>query len=411
MTVLGALANRPSNAIQSTPWGDWGSTSSTWAGTDVTPKGSLQLLAVYGCNRFICDGISTLPVDTFRDTVPAIIDEPCDGVDFIAWATQFLSSLLLSGDFFGWRIYRGTTLAQVIPLDPATVQVYREHGRKRYRVNGTDVDAFNIMHVPGIMWPGADRGLSPVEYARQGIGMGLAAQEYGARFFDQDTTPGGVIEVPHEMEPAKAREMARSWAKKHAGKGKVGLPGVLQGGAVWKPTGITNEQAQFLETRQYTDAQIAAEMFLIDPPEMGIGVQGQSLTYTNQEQRNTRKVQVTFLPWLVRLERALTSMLPPGPKVKMNVNGLLRGDTKTRFETYKLGIDTGTIEVEEVRELEDFPPLPERSAPPPALVDQIEAVGQLIRAGFDPEAALAFLGLPPIKHTGATPITVTQEGQ
>lgn len=407
--MLASLFDRPRNAIQTTPWGDWGDSSQTWAGSDVTPKGSLQLLTVYGCNRFICDGISTLPVDTFRDTPPAIIDEPAAGVDFVAWATQFLTSLLLAGDFFGWKIYRGTTLTQVLPLDPTSVQVYRAENRKRFRVNGQDVDPFNILHVPAIMWPGSDRGMSPVEYARQGIGMGMAAQEYGARFFDQDSTPSGVIEVPGELEPAKAREMARSWAKKHSGKGKVGLPGVLQGGAVWKPTAVSNEQSQFLETRQFTAAEIAAEMFLIDPPEMGIGVQGQSLTYTNQEQRNTRKVQVTFLPWIVRLERALTSMLPPGPAVKLNVNGLLRGDTKTRFETYKIGLDSGVIEPEEVRTLEDLPPLPDKPSPPPSLTEQIEAVGQLIRAGFDPAASLQFLGLPPITHTGLKPITVTSE--
>lgn len=408
--MLGRLLDRSeSRAVQATAWGDWGDTGRTWSGNDVTAKSSLQLLTVYGCNRFICDGISTLPVDTFRTTTPAIIEEPAPGVDFISWATQFLTSLLLAGDFFGWRVYQGSTLAGVLPLDPGAVDVYRENGRKRFRVNGADVDPFNVMHVTGIMWPGSDRGLSPVEYARQGIGMGMAAQEYGARFFDQDSTPSGVIEVPGELEPTKAREMARSWQKKHAGKGKVGLPGVLQGGAVWKATAVNNEQAQFLETRQFTAAEIAAEMFLIDPPEMGIGVQGQSLTYTNQEQRNTRKVQVTFLPWIVRLERALTSMLPPGPPVKLNVNGLLRGDTKTRFETYKIGLDTGVLEPDEVRALEDLPPLPSKPASPPSLTEQIEAVGQLIRAGFEPAAALTFLGLPPIQHTGLVPITVTPE--
>lgn len=380
MTVLGALA-RPAvqNAVQATAWGEWGDGAGrTWAGADVTTQGALQLLTVYGCNRFICDGISTLPVDAFRKaggetievSTPAILDEPAPDLDFISWSTQFLTSLLLGGDFFGYRLYSGASLTGVVPLDPTKVEVFRERGRKRFRIEGAEFDTYQIMHVPGIMWPGADRGLSPVEAARQGIGMGMAAQEFGARFFDQDSTPGGVIEVPGELEPTQAREMAKSWAKKHGGKSKNGLPGVLQGGATWKQTSVTNEQAQFLETRQFTAAEIAAQMFLIDPPEMGIGVTGQSLTYSNLEQRNARKVQVTFLPWIVRLERALSSMLPQPRYVKLNVNALLRGDTKTRFEAYRvaLGPNVPFMVPNEARGLEDWRPLPggdEIAAPSP----------------------------------------------
>lgn len=369
MTVLGALTrSRPSNAVQATPWGDWGdSRGNTWSGANVTPQSSLQLLTVYGCNRFICDGISTLPVDTFRKTSsrpvplsnPGILEEPATDLDFISWSTQFLTSLLLAGDFFGLRIWRDSFVSQVIPLDPTKVEPFRQGGRKRFRVEGIEYSTLDIMHVPGIMWPGSERGLSPVEYARQGIGMGLAAQEYGARFFDQDSTPGGVIEVPAEMPPEKTAEMARSWARKHAGKQKNGLPGVLVGGAKWTQTAVTNEQAQFLETRKFTAAEIAAQMFLIDPPEMGLPVEGQSLTYTNQEERNGRKVQVTFLPWLVRLERALSSLLPRGQYVKLNVDGLLRGDMKTRYQSYATGISGQFMVPNEARALEDLPPLPD----------------------------------------------------
>lgn len=368
MTVLGALA-RPSisNAIQSTPWGDWSDSGTTWAGANVSAQSSLRLLTVYGCNRFICDGISTLPVDTFRKspggraaplTNSGILEEPAADLDFISWATQFLTSLLLGGDFFGLRVWRDSFVSQVIPLDPTKVQPYRAGGRKRFQINGQEYSTLDIMHVPAIMWPGTERGLSPVEYARQGIGMGLAAQEYGARFFDQDSTPGGVIEVPGELLPEKATEMARGWSKKHGGKSKSNLPGVLQGGATWKQTSVTNEQAQFLETRKFTASEIAAQMFLIDPPEMGLPVEGTSLTYTNQEERSTRKVQVTFLPWLVRIEKALSSLIPRGQYVKLNVDALLRGDMKSRFESYGIGIDKQFMVPNQARDLEDWEPLP-----------------------------------------------------
>lgn len=377
MTVLGALARRePRNAIQSTPWGDWsGSSAQTWAGNPVSNATALQLLTVYGCNRFICDGISTMPVDVLRRRgdgspeplpTPPIIAQPTTDLDFTAWATQALTSLLMAGNFYGFRRYLGASLAECIPLDPERVLVKREDGRKVFYIEGRPYSTFEILHIPGVMWPGSEVGMSPLEAARQTIGQGMSAQEFGAKFFGQGATLSGVIEVPGELQPAQATEMARSWAKKHGGSSKSNLPGVLQGGAQWKPTGVTNEQSQFLETRKFTASEIASQMFQIDPAEMGLPVDGSSLTYANLEQRNARKVQVTFLPWIIRLERALTSMIPRGQYVKLNVNGLLRGDMKTRFESYSIGIDKRFMAPNEAREFEDWTPLEGGDEFPPA---------------------------------------------
>jgi HK97 family phage portal protein len=367
VTVLGALAaRRPSNAIQATPWGDWGdgATTQTWSGANVTTANATQLLTVYACTRFIADGISTLPVDVLRraadgspipaNRAPEWIAQPTADLDFISWCGQVLSSLLLAGNAYCVVSRAGGVIDEMIPIDPTKVEVHRDRGRKGYRVNGKDVDPFSILHIPGVMWPGSDVGLSPVEAARQSIGTGMSAQEYAGRFFAQDSTPGGVIEVPGEMTPEKTSAMAKAWAKKHAGKSKNGLPGVLVGGASWKQTSVTNEQAQFLETRQFTATEIAGQMFLIDPAEMGLPVAGSSLTYANLEQRNARKVQVTFLPWIIRVERALTGLLPRPQYLKFNVNGLLRGDMKTRFEAYGLGIDKKFMVPNEARAFEDW---------------------------------------------------------
>lgn len=368
MTVLGALTRRESRAVQATAWGDWGDSGQTWSGSTVTTSSALQLLTVYGSTRFICDGVSTLPVDVFTRRPdgaaeevepPGWVLQPTPDLDFVSWATQVLSSALLAGNGWCWQSYGPTGLSSLTPLDPSTVKVTRDPGKRRVvRINGVEVDARNLLHIPAMMFAGSEVGLAPVECARQTIGVGLAAQEYSARFFAQDATPGGVIEVPGEMPPDKAAEMARAWARKHSGKSKAGLPGVLQGGATWRPTAVTNEQAQFLETQKFTAGQIAAQMFLIDPSELGLPVEGGSLTYTNIESRAIRKLQVTFLPWIIRLERALTSLLPPGQFLKLNVNGLLRGDMKSRFEAYGIGITHEFMVPNEPRAFEDWPPLP-----------------------------------------------------
>ncbi len=357
--------DEPQNLVTEFPWAGEG--SETWSGANVSTTTALQLLTVYGCTRYIADGISTLPVDVLRKrgdgsseplTTPMLIRQPTVDLDFTAWAGQALASLLLAGNFYAYRAYVGTVLTQVIPIDPAAVTVQRTKGRKSYVVNGETYSTAEILHVPGVMLPGSDVGLSPLEAARQTIGVGMATQEFGARFFADGATLSGVIETPEALNPQQGKQWASSFSKRHGGKGKAHLPAVLGGGATWKPMGVTNEQSQFLETQKFTDAAIASQMFLIDPAEMGLPVDGTSLTYTNQEQRNIRKVQVTFLPWITRLEAALTTVLPRPQYLKINVNGLLRGDSKTRIDSYAVGINSQFLTPNEARAFEDWPPLP-----------------------------------------------------
>jgi HK97 family phage portal protein len=341
---------------------------------NVTPATSLQLITVYGCVRLICDSIATLPLDVYRATAdgekievtpPAWIKQPQADIDRVAWVTQVLSSLLLHGNAYVAVLYGPTSIVELVPLDPGKVQVRREQGRKVFYVNGQPAPV-QIKHIPGLMLAGSDVGLSPVEYARQSIGLGMSAQEYGARFFGQGATVPGVIESPTPLPPegpGSAKEIARAWARAHSGKNKAHLPGVLEGGLSWKSIGITNEQAQFLETRKFTAAEIAGQMFLIDPTDLGIPVDGTSLTYANLEQRNARRVQVTLLPWIIRVENALSSLLAQPRYVKFNVNGLLRGDLKTRYESYNIGIRAGFLGSDEARQFEDLPP--REDLPPP----------------------------------------------
>jgi hypothetical protein len=172
----------------------------------------------------------------------------------------------------------------------------------------------------------------------------------------------GVIEMPGRAQPETMKAIADSWRRRRREGGR-GLPGVLQEGATWKPTGVTNEQAQFLATRQFTAAEIAGQMFLVDPSDLGIGVTGTALVYGNLTERNTRRVQVTLMPWIVRLEAALSGLMAQPRYVKFNINALLRGDLKTRYESYQIGIGAGFVEVNEARDWEELPPLEVQDAP------------------------------------------------
>jgi HK97 family phage portal protein len=339
---------------------------STWSGQVVTTTSALQLLAVYGSVTLITDQISTLPIDTFRKTgdvpveitKPAWLVEPTVDLGFPEWCSQLLMSLLLAGNAYivVTRNPAGA-IVELVPLDPERVKPFREDGRLKYRVNGVTYPG-ELVHIRGRMLPGSDVGLSPIEYARQTIGLGADALRYGGEFFSGEGLMPGVIMMPRPAQPGIMEETGRMWQRKRKSGGR-GLPGVLQDGATWKPTGVTNEQAQFLATRKFTAAEIAGQMFLLDPSDLGIPVEGTSLTYANLEQRNARRLQVALLPWIVRIEAAISALLFNPRYMKFNVNGFLRGDLKTRFESYAIGIQNQFLEPNEAREFEDWSPLPD----------------------------------------------------
>ena len=342
--LRGLFPNAPvEERAQATTWGDWQGDNMTVAGSPVGELAAMQLLAVAGCVRLIADSIATLPVDTYRRNAagdqlevnpPAWLKDPTVDLDFTSWCTQAITSLLLHGNCY--ILVQRNTLGQIVEIpiaDPQAVAVFRDRGTIRYRINGVVYEG-QVVHIKGMMLPGYDTGLSPLEYARQSIGLGLNAVEFGIDQFSMFNNMPGVIEIPKRAQPDQMTAMAQAW-KRARSKRNRGLPGVLEDGATWKSTGVTNEQAQFLQLRQWTAAEIAGQVFMVDPADLGIPVAGTSLTYANLEQRNIRRLQVTFLPWIVRLEKALSALLPQPRYMKFNVDGLLRGDSTTRWMIYK----------------------------------------------------------------------------
>jgi HK97 family phage portal protein len=342
---------------QATTWGTWpgDGMGTTWAGIPVDAASAPQLLAVYGSVTLISDEISTLPIDVEDTARPLWLDEPTPDLNRIQWLGQILWSILLDGNTY-LNVMRsgGREAFAFVPLDPTKVKPWRDKGRKRFMVNGQITD-MEILHIPGRMLPGADVGLSPVEYARQSIGLGMAAQEFGAKFFDGEGNMPGVIEFPGKATPTPL-EVAKFWQRKRNRRNR-GMPGVLEGGARWRVTGVTNEQAEFLATRNFTAAEIAGQMFLLDPSDLGIAVDGTSLTYANLAQRDTRRIQVALMPWIRRLELALSTYVPRRGRIQFNVDARLRGSTKESYETLAIAVNGGFMTVNEAREILGLPPI------------------------------------------------------
>jgi HK97 family phage portal protein len=232
-------------------------------------------------------------------------------------------------------------------------------GDDRYEVNGVanQLDRTQILHIPAFTVPGRSRGLSPLDMAREAIGLGLTAEEYGARFFAQGTTMSGVIEHPGTPRPDEARLLRDMFKKTHAGTKNSHSVGVLTGGASFKPITLSPEQAQFLETRRFQKTEIA---LLYRVPAYLVDSQVTSTWGSGIEEQNKFFVDNTLMPWIVRIEQAVSTFLLPGTQfIKFNLDARLRAKTKDRYAAYKEAILNGFMNADEIRALEDMEPLPD----------------------------------------------------
>jgi len=363
-------------------WGTWAGDPAV-SGSPLSTTGAMQLLAVSGCVRYISDSISTLPVDVFTKSpggvktevaAPRWLLQPTVNLGFTAWCSQVLTSLLLHGNAYCMVTRSGTTIVEITPLDPTAVSVTMENGRKVYRIGGREYFG-EILHIAGMMLPGAVVGVSPLEYARLSIHLGLEAVHFGSDLFQSSLNMPGVIEMPGKAQGETMIAMANLWRRQRTGKRNRDLPGVLESGATWRQTGVTSEQAQFLETRQWTAAEICGQVFLVDPVEMGIPLAGSSIQYGNMEQRSVATNRRAFMPWYIRIEQALSSLMAMPRYMKFNVDALLRADSVARWTAYEAASRINTaaagigmppvMTTAEMREFEDLDVIDEYPTPPP----------------------------------------------
>jgi HK97 family phage portal protein len=358
-------------------WGMGGDieTGGTKAGKRVNKQTALQVSAVYGCVRILSDNIATLPMDSYRRVdgtrrpfrpKPAWMffrEGPWSKVDVL---NQVMVSLLLDGNAYvlTHRDPKGNiTYLEVLDPDRVTPEIIRSEiyfdvanteGRS-VRLTRTDV-----LHIRGMTLPGEIKGVSPITFNRETIGLSMAATEFGAAFFGNGALPGMAIEVPGALSDIGISALKRGWNDAHQGAGNAHKIAVLTEGAKFSKVTISPEDAQFLQTRQFQVVDIArifgvpAHMLQhADVPQVG----------TSMAEQNIAFVQHALRPWVERIEAALTWALwsdgmPQEAFVKLNMDGLLRGDHGQRYETYAKAVVQGIITINEARAWEDLPPVP-----------------------------------------------------
>lgn len=348
---------------------------STTSGKTVNERTAMQTTAVYACVRVLSETLASLPLHTYTHSDRGkekatdhhlyylLHDEPNPEMTSFVFRETLMSHLLLWGNAYAQVIRdgRGNVLA-LYPLLPDKMTVERTGAGELYYEYQKDTGPVilrrdEVFHIPGLGFDGLV-GYSPIAMAKNAIGMAIATEEYGAKFFANGANPGGVLEHPGVVkDPKRVRD---SWNAVYQGSSNAHRVAVLEEGMKFQSIGIPPEQAQFIATRKFQLNEIA-RIFRI-PPHM-IGDLEKS-SFSNIEQQSLEFVKYTLDPWVSRWEQAIQKTLLKETEksqyfVKFNVDGLLRGDYQGRMNGYAVGRQNGWLSSNDIRELEDMNRIPE----------------------------------------------------
>ena len=357
----------------------------TTSGKPVNERTAMQTTAVYACVRILAEAIASLPLHVYEyqdDGGKKLVhdhplyyllhDEPNPEMTSFVFRETLMSHLLIWGNAYAQIIRDGAgRVLGLYPLLPDKMDVQRDDRGNIYYVYSRNSDenpmfkeygniklkAEDVLHIPGLGFDGLI-GYSPIAMAKNAVGMTLACEEYGASFFANGANPGGVLEHPGVLkDPSKVRE---SWNSVYRGVNNAHKIAVLEEGMKYQQIGIPPEEAQFLETRKFQINEIA-RLYRI-PPHM-VGDLDKS-SFSNIEQQSLEFVKYTLDPWVIRWEQSLQrSLLLPGEKgkyfIKLNVDGLLRGDYQSRMNGYAVGRQNGWLSANDIREMENMNPIPD----------------------------------------------------
>ena len=353
------------------------------AGKRVNERSAMQMTAVYSCVRILAEAVAGLPLHLYHYKEDGgkekaidhplyllLHDEPNPEMSSFVFRETLMTQLLLWGNAYAQIIRNGKgEVIALYPLMPDRMTVNRDsNGQLYYEYTVSMDDAptvkgslvrlhpSDVLHIPGLGFDGLV-GYSPIAMAKNAIGMAIACEEYGAKFFANGAAPGGVLEHPGTLkDPQRIRE---SWQSTYGGTSNAHRIAVLEEGMKYTPIGISPEQAQFLETRKFQINEIA-RIFRVPPHMVG---DLEKSSFSNIEQQSLEFVKYTLDPWVIRWEQSIMrTLLSQEEKaqyfVKFNLEGLLRGDYQSRMNGYAIGRQNGWMSANDIRELENLDRIP-----------------------------------------------------
>lgn len=352
------------------------------SGKTVTEFTALQNAVVLACVRVLAESVATLPLNVYEhkgggkekafkhQLYYLLHDAPNPDMTSFVFRETLMTHLLLYGNAYAQIVRDGH--GQIIGLYPllpnkmtveredtgAIIYTYMPHKGENPNVKNEGqikLSAYNVLHVCGLAYNGLI-GYSPIAMARNAIGLSLACEELGSKFFSNGARPSGVLKCPTVLkDPSKLRE---SWEAAYGGSENAGKIAILEQGLSYESISVPNSDSQFLETRRFQIEEIA-RIFRVP---LNLINDLTHATYSNVEQESLNFVVYSLTPWLVRWEQALNKALFKRDErgryfVKFAVEGLLRGDYASRINGYCQLIQNGVMSVNEARSLEDLNPI------------------------------------------------------
>lgn len=349
------------------------------AGKNVNERSAMQMTAVYSCVRILAEAVAGLPLHLYRykedggkeraidnNLYHLLHDEPNKEMSSFIFRETLMTHLLLWGNAYAQIIRNGKgEVVALYPLMPNKMQVDRDENGELYYIYTRSFDEAktmegvtvyltprDVLHIPGLGFDGLV-GYSPIAMAKNAIGLAIATEEYGAKFFANGAAPSGVLEHPGTIkDPSRLRE---NWNSTFGGSANSGKVAVLEEGMKYTPISISPEQAQFLETRKFQIDEIA-RIFRVPPHMVG---DLEKSSFSNIEQQSLEFVKYTLDPWVIRWEQSLSrALLNEDEKrkyfFKFNLEGLLRGDYESRMSGYAVARQNGWMSANDIRELENM---------------------------------------------------------
>ena len=347
------------------------------SGVDVDEESALKISTVYACVKVISETIASLPLNLLKELTNGdsekakqhplytiLKDVPNSEMSSFTFREMLMTNLLLWGNAYALiKRNKNGEITELYPLKSKNMVVERDAVSNNIKYTYTNNRGITktyspkqIFHIPAFSFDGII-GVSPITYAREAMGLALATEEFGARFFGNGARPGGVLEHPGVLkDPEKLRE---SWNKVYQGTANSHKVAVLEEGMKYHEIGMSPEDSQFLQTRSFQIAEIC-RIFRV-PPHM-VGDLSRS-TFSNIEHQSIDFVVHTIRPWLVRWEQAITRALLSEEErtiyyAKFNVDGLMRGDFVTRMNGYAIARQNGWMSANEIRALENMNKIP-----------------------------------------------------
>lgn len=348
------------------------------SGVNVNEQSALHMVAVWACVRVIAETVGSLPFPVYRrmgrgrervydhqvyrllnrqpnpETTPMVFREAITA-HALTWGMGYI--------YVVRHPYTGEAESLWMLLPDRTFPVRSQKDRSlSYQTTLPDgrqtlLPSRDVVPIVGLGYDGVT-GYSPIRMGMEAIGAGLAAEEFANRFYSQGAHIGGIVEIPGRLNESAQERLSESIKETHQGLGRSHLMMLLEEGVKYHQIGIPPDEAQFLETRKFQAEEIA-RLYRVPPHKIGLMDRS---THSNIEQQAIEWSTDTILPWCRRWEQPVNIRLFDEREqrelyAEHNMDGIMRGDIKSRYEAYSVGRQWGWLSANDVREKENMNPI------------------------------------------------------